>query len=291
VWKLAAAPYIARALPVGAQILRKLRHRTDLAEPTLPEKFRSDYEVLGVVLADFGPQFGPVAEAAADLASGAVLHGTGVAELATKASRLSLKDRLRYADALCDCCPDAILSCFPEFARPARAPQGGHETAGQVREGRAPRAPGGREGGQEPVRGRDEARQGSTASGARRARSQEGDSAIGGRAAARGPASGAGARPDVPPGDEGARGRVKSCRGGAEGGVAQGRAGPPRCCCYAALRRRSRFPVWCKHRLPRRAEQMASGQPADSEHGRRGHVRRDGGVDRAQKPPGPRGAR
>jgi len=133
VWKLAAAPYIARALPVGAQILRKLRHRTDLAEPTLPEKFRSDYEVLGVVLADFGPQFGPVAEAAADLASGAVLHGTGVAELATKASRLSLKDRLRYADALCDCCPDAILSCFPEFARPARAPQGGHETAGQVR--------------------------------------------------------------------------------------------------------------------------------------------------------------
>uniref|UniRef100_A0A7S4S8U7 Uncharacterized protein n=1 Tax=Alexandrium monilatum TaxID=311494 RepID=A0A7S4S8U7_9DINO len=121
VWKKAAVPYLAHMLPVCAMMIRASRPLVDLTQPRLPQEFCEGYRRLGEVLAGLGPDFCDVAAAATELAGGDVPHGTGVATLTNRAAQLSLKNRFWYANAFCDCCPQASLSCFPQFALPVEA--------------------------------------------------------------------------------------------------------------------------------------------------------------------------
>jgi len=138
-WKRAAMPYVAHTLPLVAATLRRARHQTDRLRPDLPEEFRPGCQRLSCALHGLGPAFVPVAEAAATLALGSVPHGTGVADLATRAARLPYEDRLRCASALCDTCPEALLPFLPPCLLPPFIRTSGPPAPSSAGAARAPR--------------------------------------------------------------------------------------------------------------------------------------------------------
>lgn len=112
-WMEAAAPVVARTMPMAALKFMLRRRGINALMSELAEDIRTGFWLLAEVLGDSDETFSAVLAVARRLSSASIRPGDGLADFTAGAARLPWAERLVLSKAICSCCPKLLINFLP----------------------------------------------------------------------------------------------------------------------------------------------------------------------------------